>query len=75
MCSFGFHRFRSTIFDKEPRTGKPVVKNVDKTREMIELDRLVSSPKLQELKINRKTVLKLQFVGFKKKLDFECYTK
>ncbi|GFT01662.1 histone-lysine N-methyltransferase SETMAR [Trichonephila clavipes] len=55
-----------------PCTGKPVVKNVDKIIEIIEVDRRVSSRSLaQELKIDHKTVLNhLRKVGFKKKLHF-----
>ncbi|GFS84107.1 histone-lysine N-methyltransferase SETMAR [Trichonephila clavipes] len=42
---FWFRRFRSGIFDVKdaPRTGRPVVENVDKITEIIEVDRLVSS--------------------------------
>ncbi|GFV70234.1 histone-lysine N-methyltransferase SETMAR [Trichonephila clavipes] len=42
---FWFRRFRSGIFDIKdaPRTGRPVVKNVDKITEIIEVDRLVGS--------------------------------
>ncbi|GFX10298.1 histone-lysine N-methyltransferase SETMAR [Trichonephila clavipes] len=42
---FWFRRFRSGIFDvkEAPRTGKPVVKKVDKITEIIEVDRHVSS--------------------------------
>ncbi|GFT11180.1 histone-lysine N-methyltransferase SETMAR [Trichonephila clavipes] len=37
---FGFHRFRSSIFYVKvvPRTGRPVVENVDKITEIIEVD-------------------------------------
>ncbi|GFT68403.1 histone-lysine N-methyltransferase SETMAR [Trichonephila clavipes] len=54
-----------------PRTGRPVVENVDKITEIIEVDRHVSSPDIaQELKIDHKTVLNhLRKVGFKKKLN------
>ncbi|GFT42255.1 uncharacterized protein TNCV_1785921 [Trichonephila clavipes] len=51
---------RRCIFDVEnaPRTGKPVVKNVDKITDIIEVDRHVSSCSIsQELKIDYKTVL------------------
>ncbi|GFU56405.1 histone-lysine N-methyltransferase SETMAR [Trichonephila clavipes] len=42
---FWFHRFRSGIFDVKdaPRTGRPVVENVDKITEIIEIDRHVIS--------------------------------
>ncbi|GFU20947.1 histone-lysine N-methyltransferase SETMAR [Trichonephila clavipes] len=68
-----FRRFRSVIFDVKdaPHTGRPVVENVDKITEIIEVDRHVSSRSIaQELKIDHKTVLShLRKVGFKKKLD------
>ncbi|GFY33010.1 histone-lysine N-methyltransferase SETMAR [Trichonephila clavipes] len=68
-----FRRFSSGIFDVKdaPRTGRPVIENVDKIPGKIEVDRLVSSRSItQELKIDYKTVLKhLRKVGFKKKLD------
>ncbi|GFU85429.1 histone-lysine N-methyltransferase SETMAR [Trichonephila clavipes] len=53
-----------------PRTGKPVVENVVKITEIIEVDRHVSSRSItQELKMDLKTVLNhLHKVGFKKKL-------
>ncbi|KAL9876423.1 histone-lysine N-methyltransferase SETMAR-like isoform 1-T3 [Glossina fuscipes fuscipes] len=70
---FWFRRFRSGIFDVKdaPRTGRPVVENVDKIGEMIEVDRDVSSRNIaQELKIVHKTVLNhLHKAGFKKKPD------
>ncbi|GFY00174.1 histone-lysine N-methyltransferase SETMAR [Trichonephila clavipes] len=69
---FRFRRFRSSIFVKNaPRTDKPVVENVDKITEIIEVDRHVTSCSIaQELKIDNKTVLNhLRKVGFKKKLD------
>ncbi|GFV76805.1 putative DD34D transposase [Trichonephila clavipes] len=66
-------RFRSGIFDVKdaPHTGWPVVKNIDKITEIIEVDGHFSSPSIvQELNINHKTVLNyLSEVGFKKKLD------
>ncbi|GFX49138.1 histone-lysine N-methyltransferase SETMAR-like [Trichonephila clavipes] len=42
---FWFHRFRSGIFDVKdvPRTGRPIVENVDKISEIIEIDQHVSS--------------------------------
>ncbi|GFY25306.1 histone-lysine N-methyltransferase SETMAR [Trichonephila clavipes] len=55
-----FRRFRSAIFDDKnaPRTGRPVVENVDKITEITEVDRHVSSRSItQELKIDQKTVL------------------
>ncbi|GFV54171.1 hypothetical protein TNCV_1027431 [Trichonephila clavipes] len=61
-CNFGFVDSRSGIFDVKdtPRTGRPVVENVDKITEIIEVDRHVSSCSIvQELKIDHKTVLKL----------------
>ncbi|GFV94634.1 histone-lysine N-methyltransferase SETMAR [Trichonephila clavipes] len=57
---FWFHRFRSVIFDVKdvPRTGRPVVENVDKIAEIIRIDQHVSSLSIaQELKIDNKTVL------------------
>ncbi|GFT87827.1 histone-lysine N-methyltransferase SETMAR [Trichonephila clavipes] len=61
------------IFDVKdaPRTGRPVVENVDKTTEIIEVDRHVSSSSItQELKIEHKTVLNhLRKFRIKKKLD------
>ncbi|GFS50197.1 histone-lysine N-methyltransferase SETMAR [Trichonephila clavipes] len=57
---FWFRRFRSGIFDVKdaPRRGRPVVENVDKITEIIEVDRHVSSRSIaQELKIDLKTVL------------------
>ncbi|GFW33209.1 histone-lysine N-methyltransferase SETMAR [Trichonephila clavipes] len=69
---FWFHRFRSGIFDVKvvPRPGRPVVENVDKITEIIEVDRHVSSRSIaQELKIDHKTVLSHSSKGgFKKKL-------
>ncbi|GFX62601.1 histone-lysine N-methyltransferase SETMAR [Trichonephila clavipes] len=61
-AQFWFHRFRSDIFDfkNAPRTGRPVVENVDKITEIIEVDRHVSSCSIaQELKIDHKTVLSI----------------
>ncbi|GFX18124.1 histone-lysine N-methyltransferase SETMAR [Trichonephila clavipes] len=70
---FWFRRFRSGIcYVKDtPYTSRPVVENVDKITEKIEVDRHVSSRSIaQELKIYQKTVLNhLRKVGFKKKLD------
>ncbi|GFS68996.1 histone-lysine N-methyltransferase SETMAR [Trichonephila clavipes] len=70
---FWFCRFRSGNFDVKdaPRTGKPVVENVDKITEIIDVDRHVSSRSTaQELKIDHKMVLNhSRKIGFKKKLD------
>ncbi|GFV53323.1 histone-lysine N-methyltransferase SETMAR [Trichonephila clavipes] len=70
---FWFRRFRSGIFDVKDalHTGRPVVENVDKITEIIEVDRYVGSRSIaQELKIDHKTVSNhLRKVGFKKKLD------
>ncbi|GFX22695.1 histone-lysine N-methyltransferase SETMAR [Trichonephila clavipes] len=70
---FWFRPFRSSIFDVKDahRTGRPVVENVDKITEVIEVDRHVSSRTIaQELKKDHKTVLNhLRKVGLKKKLD------
>ncbi|GFV70518.1 histone-lysine N-methyltransferase SETMAR [Trichonephila clavipes] len=55
---FWFRRFRSGIFEitDTPNTGRPIVKNVDKITEKIEVDRLVSSRSIaQELNIYHKT--------------------
>ncbi|GFW15559.1 histone-lysine N-methyltransferase SETMAR [Trichonephila clavipes] len=65
---FWFLRFRLGIFDVEdaPRTGMPVVENVDQIAEIIEGSRSI----IQKLKIDHKTVLNhLRKVGFKKKLN------
>ncbi|GFT41888.1 histone-lysine N-methyltransferase SETMAR [Trichonephila clavipes] len=42
---FLFRQFRSGIFDVKdaPRTGRPVIENVDKITEIIQVDRDVSS--------------------------------
>ncbi|GFX74176.1 histone-lysine N-methyltransferase SETMAR [Trichonephila clavipes] len=70
---FWFRRFHSGIFDVKvaPRPGRPVIENVDKITEIIEVDQNVSSHSIaQELKIDQKTVLShLSKVGFKKKLN------
>ncbi|GFX31511.1 histone-lysine N-methyltransferase SETMAR [Trichonephila clavipes] len=57
---FWCRRFRSGIFyvKNAPRTGRPVVENVDKITEIIKIDWHVSSRSItQELKIGHKTVL------------------
>ncbi|GFT61945.1 histone-lysine N-methyltransferase SETMAR [Trichonephila clavipes] len=68
---FWFRRFRSGIFDVKaaPQAGRPVVENVDKIIEIIEIDRRVSSRSIaEELKIDHKTVLShLLKVAFKRK--------
>ncbi|GFV78218.1 histone-lysine N-methyltransferase SETMAR [Trichonephila clavipes] len=53
-----------------PRTGRPVIENVDKITDIIEIDQHVSSRSIaQELKTDHKTVLThLRKIGFKKKL-------
>ncbi|GFV95109.1 histone-lysine N-methyltransferase SETMAR [Trichonephila clavipes] len=54
---FWFRRFRSGIFEVKfaPRTGRPVVENVDKITEIIQVDQHVSSRSItQELKIDHK---------------------
>ncbi|GFT77611.1 histone-lysine N-methyltransferase SETMAR, partial [Trichonephila clavipes] len=70
---FWFRRFSSGIFDVKDalRTGRPVVENVDKIPDIIEVGRQVSSPIIaKELQIDHKTVLHhLRKVGFKKKND------
>ncbi|GFT25007.1 hypothetical protein TNCV_179261 [Trichonephila clavipes] len=67
------------IFDVKdaPRTGRPVVENVYKFTEVIEVDRHVSSRSItQERKIDYKTVLNnLRKAGFKKEAPcFGCPT-
>ncbi|GFT29646.1 histone-lysine N-methyltransferase SETMAR [Trichonephila clavipes] len=63
----------ATKTDRLRNNGKrePVVENVDKTKEIIAIDRHFSSCSItQELKIDHKTVLShLRKAGFKKKLD------
>ncbi|GFX91162.1 histone-lysine N-methyltransferase SETMAR [Trichonephila clavipes] len=63
----------SVIFDVKdaPRIGRPVVENVCKITEVIEVDRHVSSHSItQERKIDYKAALNhLRKVAFKKKLD------
>ncbi|GFV37120.1 histone-lysine N-methyltransferase SETMAR [Trichonephila clavipes] len=77
FVQFWFCRFRLGIFDVKdaPRTGKPVVENVHKNTEIIEVDRYVSNRNItQELKINHKTGLNhMHKVGYKKKLDPELF--
>ncbi|GFX66346.1 histone-lysine N-methyltransferase SETMAR [Trichonephila clavipes] len=55
---FRFGQFRSVIFDVKdaPHTGRPVVENVNKITEIIEIHRHVSSRSIaQELKIDYKS--------------------
>ncbi|GFW89921.1 putative DD34D transposase [Trichonephila clavipes] len=70
---FWFRRFRSGIFEVKdaPTICRPVVENVFKITEIIEVDRHVSSLSItQEQKIDHKTVLNhLYKVALKKKLD------
>ncbi|GFT59615.1 histone-lysine N-methyltransferase SETMAR [Trichonephila clavipes] len=63
--------YENICISDAPRTGEPVVENVDKITEIIEVVWHVSSrSSTQELKIDHKTVLNhLRKVGFKKKLD------
>ncbi|GFT80495.1 histone-lysine N-methyltransferase SETMAR [Trichonephila clavipes] len=65
---FWFRQFHSGIFDVKdaPHTGRPVVDNVDKITEIIQVDQHVSScSSAQDLKIYHKTVLNhLCKVGF-----------
>ncbi|GFY29628.1 histone-lysine N-methyltransferase SETMAR [Trichonephila clavipes] len=72
MCNFGFVDSVQAIFDvkDEPHISRPVIENVNKITEIIEVDRHVSSRSIaQELKIDHKTVLShLRKVGSKKKL-------
>ncbi|GFX58801.1 histone-lysine N-methyltransferase SETMAR [Trichonephila clavipes] len=56
---FWIRRFRSGIFDVKDarRTGRPVIENVDKITEIIEVDRIVSSRSIvQGLQIDHKPV-------------------
>lgn len=72
-AQYWFRRFRSGNFDVKDasRSGRPVVKNVDKIMEMIKSDRHLSTVAIaRELKIAQKTVWNhLHKAGFKKKLD------
>ncbi|GFW48852.1 histone-lysine N-methyltransferase SETMAR [Trichonephila clavipes] len=67
-CVIWFRRFRSGISDVKdaPGNSRPVVQNVDKIAEIIQVDQHVSSRSItQELKIDHKTVLShLRKVGF-----------
>ncbi|GFT91111.1 histone-lysine N-methyltransferase SETMAR [Trichonephila clavipes] len=70
---FWFHRFPLGIFDVKdtPPTGRPIIENVDKITEIIEVDQHVSCRSIaQESKIGHKTIFNhLYKVEFKKKLD------
>ncbi|GFX91268.1 histone-lysine N-methyltransferase SETMAR [Trichonephila clavipes] len=70
---FMVRRFRSGVFDVKiaHRTGRPIIENVDKIPEIIEVDRHVSNHSItQELNFENKTDLShLSKVGFKKKHD------
>ncbi|GFX62483.1 histone-lysine N-methyltransferase SETMAR [Trichonephila clavipes] len=70
---FWFRRFRSGIFNVKdaPCTGRPVVQNVDKITEIIEVDRHASCRSITlKLMIDHKTILNhFRKVGLKKKLD------
>ncbi|GFV72868.1 histone-lysine N-methyltransferase SETMAR [Trichonephila clavipes] len=63
--------FRHLDVKDAPRTDRPVVENVDKTTEIIEVDRHVRiRSNTQELKIDHKKILShLRKVGFRKKLE------
>ncbi|GFV84032.1 histone-lysine N-methyltransferase SETMAR, partial [Trichonephila clavipes] len=55
---FWFHRFRSGIFDFKdaPRTGKPIIENVDKITEIIKVERharVVASPRSERSTIKQ----------------------
>ena len=66
---FCFRRFRGGIFEVKDalRTDRPIVENVDKITEMIDVSNLNIT---QELKIDHKAVLNhLGKTGLKKKLD------
>ncbi|GFX46174.1 histone-lysine N-methyltransferase SETMAR [Trichonephila clavipes] len=71
--TFWFRRFWLGIFyvKDAPRTGRPIVENVDKIPEIIQVNQHVSNRGItQVLKIDHKTVLNhLRKVGFKKKRD------
>ncbi|GFW97945.1 histone-lysine N-methyltransferase SETMAR [Trichonephila clavipes] len=49
---FWFRRFRSGILDVKdaPRPARPVIENVDKITEIIEVDRCVSSRNIAQLR-------------------------
>ncbi|XP_078032687.1 histone-lysine N-methyltransferase SETMAR-like [Augochlora pura] len=72
-AQFWFRRFGTGIFDVKhaPRTGRPIIENVHKIIEIIEVDRHVSSRSIaRELKIDHETVLNhLHKAGFEKKID------
>ncbi|KAG5311381.1 SETMR methyltransferase, partial [Acromyrmex insinuator] len=65
QSQFWFRRFRSGNFDVKdaPRSGRPIIENVDKIME-------IESDRAQELNIAQKTVWNyLNKAGYKKKLD------
>lgn len=68
-----FQRFRSGDMEvaDSPRSSKPVVTNIDRIMEIIELDRHVSTYNIAlELKIDQSTVWTLLHeAGIKKKLN------
>lgn len=68
-----FARFRSGNFDVKdaPRSGRPIVENIDEIMQKVEQDRHISSVCIaKELNIHHQTVLNhLQKAGYKKKLD------
>ncbi|GFT82548.1 histone-lysine N-methyltransferase SETMAR [Trichonephila clavipes] len=69
---FWFRRFRSGILEVKnaSRTGRLVVKNINKITEIIDVVRHDNSRSIaQELNIGHKTVEHLLKVEFKKKLD------
>ncbi|GFV70520.1 histone-lysine N-methyltransferase SETMAR [Trichonephila clavipes] len=60
---FWFRRFRSGIFDVKdaPHTGRPLIENIEKITEIIDIDRLVSSHSIAEgLKTDHKTFLTIK---------------
>jgi len=73
IAQFWFSRFHSGNFNIKdaPRSGRPIVENVDKIMEIVESDRHVSTVSIaQELNIAQKTVWNyLNKAGYKKKLD------
>ncbi|GFU15338.1 histone-lysine N-methyltransferase SETMAR [Trichonephila clavipes] len=72
-AQFWFRSFRAGIFDVKnaPRTYSPVVENIEKTTEIIQVERHVSRRSIVHgVKIDYRTVLNsLCKVGFKKMID------
>lgn len=70
QAQFWFRRFYSGNFDVKdaPRSGRPIVENVDKIMQMSESDRHISTVSIaQELNIAQKTVWNhLEKAGYKK---------